>query len=483
MNKFFLLAVLFLFAFQFLPANQAASAPERPERSIEEQQRDILRFGTETEIAALIQTLRRENADYLNEDLIQIAQGTRNRSILTGVLGFFSDTRTSGLEDRAIRAIRERDQESNDTVMAAINYLGHVQAYFAADILIDLINTGENRFLNTAIRALGRVGGADIEAKAEIDTEIDTEYLKLRDRVALFLLDYFENQSPSDENRREIIVALGATGSSEGVPFLVELASNNDERQVLRIAALEAIAAIGDDKGLDAVVVAISSTEPLVRASAVAALGPFSGGAVDEVIMDAFRDSFYRTRIGAAQAAGQRRLESAIPFLRFRAENDESPLVRDAAIQALGAINNEESMLFLESLFVERRNSDRIRINAADMLLRNDADSFGQKVFTEMQDARRRNQMPLYNGFVRILTTARSPVFEDIALHFIAEGGVIERSLALDLVLNNEFRGLANEVRSLMDERRYGPSIARKARSTLERLGLEVEVEDLTNSE
>jgi hypothetical protein len=57
----------------------------------------------------------------------------------------------------------------------------------------------------------------------------------------------------------------------------------------------------------------------------------------------------------------------------------------------------------------------------------------------------------------------------------IAHGGVIERSLALDLILNNEFRGLEDEVRSLLDERRNGASIARKARSTLERLGFEVD--------
>jgi DNA-directed RNA polymerase beta' subunit len=64
---------------------------------------------------------------------------------------------------------------------------------------------------------------------------------------------------------------------------------------------------------------------------------------------------------------------------------------------------------------------------------------------------------------------------EDLARRLITAGGVIERSLALDLILNNEFRSLEDDVRTLLDERRNGASIARKARSTLERLGFNID--------
>jgi HEAT repeat protein len=297
----------------------------------------------------------------------------------------------------------------------------------------------------------------------------------LPDRIALFLLDHYQNRRPSDENRREIIIALGETESSEAVPFLSELIINEDERAVLRMAALGAISRIGDEEGLDAVIGAVTSTDPHVRSTAVASLGPFSGEAVENAILDGFRDSFYRTRIGAATAAGMRRLESAIPFLRFRANNDEIPAVRDEAIRALGAINNSETMAILDSLFTERRNSDRTRLVAAEMLLQNDPDTYGVRVGIEMDEARTRNQTALLNGFIRILGPIKSPALEDLARRLITTGGVIERSLALDLILNNEFRSLELEMRSLLDERRHGASIARRARSTLERLGFEVD--------
>ncbi|WP_461248549.1 HEAT repeat domain-containing protein, partial [Treponema sp. R6D11] len=108
-----------------------------------------------------------------------------------------------------------------------------------------------------------------------------------------------------------VIAAIGATGSSAGIEFLTEIATNPDERIPLRMAALGALSQIGDPKGLDAITSCISAKDPNLRSSAVAALGPFTGSAVENAIFDAFRDSYYRTRIAAAQASRDRKLASA----------------------------------------------------------------------------------------------------------------------------------------------------------------------------
>ena len=450
------------------PKPAAPSAPPQKTKTIEEQRLETLRFGTETEIANLIQTLKNEKVSYLDKELIEISQNTRNKNIVAGIFSFFGDTERTGLEERAIRAIRERDDEANETVLAAVDYLGKVKAAQSVTCLQELINSEENRFLNTAFRALGRAAKGQGDSKENADGNADS----IADSTAAFLLDYYNNRNPSDDNRREIIIALGETGSKKGVSFLTDLIKNKDERAVLRIAALDAVSKIGDPECLDAIIEAVSSVDPNVRSSAIAALGPFSGEAAEKAILEGFRDSYYRTRIGAAAAAGKRKLESAIPFLKYRAENDDVPAVKDEAIKALGAINSSESLTILGTLFSERKNSDRVRLLAADMLLRNNADTYSSKIIVEMDEAKNKNQTALYNGFIRILTIAKSGTLENLARRFIAAGGVIEKSLALDLVLNNEFRGLADEVRSLQDEKKYGASIARKAKTTLEKLGL-----------
>jgi HEAT repeat protein len=455
-----LLLILLIYALlQTLNADEAIlpGAEAKPAvKGIEDQRRDTLRFGTETEIASLIQTLKNENVDYLDNELIEIAQKTFNRAILPGIFGFFSEAEKSGLENRAIKAVTERDAEANETVMAAIDYLGKVKASQAVDCLKELINSRETRFLNNAFRALGR---------AVSEEEADS--------AAAFLLDYYDNRSPAEENKREIITALGETGSSDGISFLSGVIKNNEERPVLRMAALESLAKIGDEEGRDAVIAAVSSTDPNVRSSAVAALYPFSGEEVENAILEAFRDSYYRTRMGAAQAAGMRKLQSAIQYLRYRAENDDVPSVKDEAIKALGAMNTSEAIAVLDSFFRERKNSDRVRILAADMLLKNDAGNYGSPVLVEREEAKSKNQTQLYNGFIRVMTTAKAPAMENLAKHFIAGGGVIEKSLALDLILNNKFLSMEGEVRSLLDEKIHSASIARKAQRTLEKLGLD----------
>jgi HEAT repeat protein len=449
--------------FCFLGIFPASLLPEETglsPKTVEEQRFDTIRYGTEAEIAALIRTLQEEKAAYLNDELVRLAETTRNRNILSGVFSFLGEQNKTDLEGRAIRAIEERDDEANETVLAAVNYLGMVKSTDAAAALETLLNEGEARFMGAAFRALGLVGGA-----------LTQKDKAAGDEAAEYLMNYYTNRNPGEENQRQIIAALGETGSSAGVLFLAELAAGNEERVVLRMTALEALSKIGDSRGLDAILGAISSEDPNVRSTAVNALGPFSGKEVDSIILESFRDSYYRTRIGAARAAKDRKLAEAVPYLRYRAERDEVPAVKDEAIQALGAIANGEAVAVLEALFGEKKNADRVRILAADMLMRNNSDAYAPKLVAALDDAKKGNQTSLYNGFLQVIGGAKAAALEDLARRFFAAGGVIEKSYALDITANNEFRNLAGEVRSLTDPK--NGSLSRKAVSTLEKLGFD----------
>jgi HEAT repeat protein len=423
--------------------------------SLDEQRRQIIRYGTDSEIANLIKTLRSEQAgenDSLDGELLALAQKTKNHSILAGIFSFFGDREKQGLEERALEAIGNRDYETAETVNGAIDYLGKVRAAEARGPLQDILNGEENRFLPAAIRSLGRCAGEEAGETAE------------------YLVDYYTNRDVGDENRRLIITALGDTGARECTAFLVSIAENEDERAPLRISALEALAKTAAPEGLPALIKASSARDPNVRSSAIASLGPFSGDEADTAIIEAFRDSYYRTRIAAAKAAGERKLQAAIPYLRFRSENDDVPAVRDEAIKAMGAIGGTEKIL--EELFKERKNSDRIRINAAEMLLAAASGDYTQAVIAELDEAKTKNQTALYNGFLRILGGAKSENLKPLARRFFAGGGVVEKSYALDICLNNDFRDLAGEVRNLTDPK-HG-SLSRKSLILLEKWGLPV---------
>jgi HEAT repeat protein len=431
-------------------ASDGTSADIPRQKFVEEQRLETILYGTETEIAVLIQTLKTENAAYLDDELIALVQGTLNRNILTGVFAFFGDRGKEGLEDRALKAITEWDGEANETITAAIDYLGKIKNTDAVRPLKVLLSTEERRFNNNIFRALGRIAGGHED---------------LRDEIAAYLVEYYTDRLPADEARREIILALGETGSAEAVSFLIDIAGNNDERTTIRMATMDALSKIGDPKGLTAILEGVSSQDPNLRSASVAALGPFNGPEVDHAILEAFRDTYYRTRIGAAQAAGKRKLIAAISYLAYRAERDDVPAVKDESIRALGAIGNDETITILNSLFSERKTPDRIRILCAETLVREKPDEFAAKVIVEMDEAKKRNQNPLYNGLLKVISTAKTNAVENLVRRFLASGGVTEKSYALDMIAGNRFASFFRDVETLLNQN--NASLSRKAQTTL----------------
>jgi len=451
-----------IFRHSFLIMFIILTLPINAQQNSEASRRDIIQYGTETEIANLIQSLRTEKADYFDDELITLTKTSKNMKILTGVFGFFGEREKSGLEERAIEAIEERDDEANETVLGALDYLGRVKSSDSVSVMMDLIETEERRYLNIAFRSIGKAASAD---------------KKTADETAEFLVDFYNNREPGNDNRSVIIAAIGDTGSSTGVELLVEIASNTDERIPLRIAAISAISRIADAAGLDAILSCVTTNDPNVRSTAIASLGPFSGDAVDNAILDGFRDSYYRTRIASAQASRDRKLAAAVPYLKFRAERDDVPNVRDEAIRSLGAIANDEAISVLEVLFTERKNSDRVRILAADMLSKNTSGKYFSKLIVELDEAKSKNQNNLYNGFLKVVgesaAESNKAEIEDIARRFMKNGALMEKLYALDMALNNKLNGLSEDIITLSKDK--NESLSRKAKRTAESLGINID--------
>jgi len=431
------------------------------QQNSESARRDIIQYGTETEIEGLITSLKAENTDSLDEDLITLAQDSRNHKVLIGIFSFFGDRQKKGLEERALKVISERENETNETVHAAMDYLGKIKCPEAVPVIMELLDTEERRFLSTGFRAISLASSSD---------------KSLADETAEFLIDYYEFREPGSDNRSVLINAIGATGSTVGVELLSNIAVNTDERIPLRMAALDALSKIGNDKGLEAILACVGTNDPNVRSSAIGALGPFTGSEVDKAILDGFRDSYYRSRIASAQAARDRKLESAVPFLKFRAERDDVPNVKDEAIRALGAIANAEALEVLESLFLERKNSERVRVLSADLLMQHTADKNFTRLLIELDEAKSKNQTSIYNGFLRVVGAAvlneNKTEVENLARRFMRNGTVIEKLYGLDMALNNRLASLDAEIITLAKDR--NESIARKAGRIAETLGITI---------
>jgi hypothetical protein len=235
------------------------------------------------------------------------------------------------------------------------------------------------------------------------------------------------------------------------------------------MAALEAIGKVGDPESLEAVIEALAANDPNIRASAVAALSPFSDAKADAAILEAFRDSFYKTRAAAAKASGEKKIASAVPYLSYRAERDEVPSVREEALRALGAIGTEESISAVRSIFSEKKNADRIRISAAEVLLQRETPGSAREVLSALEDAKKEKKKDLYKGLVKVLAIAKSDELEDFARSLLASDDLTDKLYGLDLARTNTYRSLEKEIEKLSLEK--NAVLSRRAKDVLSAFG------------
>jgi HEAT repeat protein len=152
----------------------------------------------------------------------------------------------------------------------------------------------------TALGALARLGALETDelrrALADGDAGVRRRACELaatRREVGL---------APMLDDRDDGVVemaawALGEQGDATAVPVLAAMAdpASGHDDPLCREAAVAALGAIGDPRGLAAVVAALSD-KPAVRRRAAAALAAFDGPAVDAALQSCLRDRDWQVR-------------------------------------------------------------------------------------------------------------------------------------------------------------------------------------------
>ncbi|MDR2795498.1 MAG: HEAT repeat domain-containing protein [Spirochaetaceae bacterium] len=442
-------AVLFFTGTVFSGA--AETAPDAPEDAA---LRETINYGTDSEILELIKKLRAGSIYYMDDDLITLASKTKNQNIIIGIFSFFAERSQEGLGKIALAILAGRDSETPQKINAALDYLGAVKEKTALPVIMEIISSDDTGHHNAAIKTLGKiVYSEDGGARTDI-TEI--------------LINYYDNRDPSDDIRQAIVSAVGGSGGKEAAPFLMKIINGNDQSTPLRMAALESAGKLKNDAALDSIIASASSADPNIRFAAVEALGSFKGDAVDAVILESFRDTYFKTRIAAARAAKARRLKDAIPYLRYRAERDEAGSVKEEAVSALGEMHNPEAEVALLALLEDGKTGDGLRSRCAEILIKNDADQYAEIVISRLDEAKAKNQNALYKGLLKALSFAKTDKVEKLTARLFASKDVTEKFYALDLTANNRFTAFRDDVEKLTKDK--NSSLSRRANTTLEKI-------------
>lgn len=147
--------------------------------------------------------------------------------------------------------------------------------------------------------------------------------------------------------------ALGHHRAPDTVRTLVTMA-HADALPPVRIAAVEAIGAIGDGDGIDAIRPLVRDEDPLVARAALVALGGSSSRESLDALVAALDAPDLELAVAALTAIGRRADRRAVPAVASLATIGDAGLFPDA-VRALARIGGEEAVAALVALAEEPR--------------------------------------------------------------------------------------------------------------------------------
>ncbi|MBV8986893.1 MAG: HEAT repeat domain-containing protein [Acidimicrobiia bacterium] len=170
----------------------------------------------------------------------------------------------------------------------------------AARALLSDADPGARATAMGALARMGRLGAADVEQGLG-DADARVRRRACEEAIPFADVDLAGALGDADVSVVEAAAwALGERGAkaTDAVDALTALAQGHDD-PLCREAAVAALGAIGDDRGLPTVLAAAHNDRPAVRRRAVVALAAFEGPDVEAALRAALNDRDWQVRQAA----------------------------------------------------------------------------------------------------------------------------------------------------------------------------------------
>ncbi len=317
-------------------------------RRRDEQIRESIGYGTDSDLVKVMQTLlrdtprlRSEGNDSIswieetpyNEAIYQrIQKGYSNSELETEAIGFFMRQKWEGAREYVMEVLERSAAEDNvDTnlLLRALSYLRNLRIQSSEAQVLGLLSHDNPQVLEQSLITLGRIGtaqsGARILKLSEDETGTFTEFSD-RETEAL---------------RVAAITALGELAYDEGAPYLLRILedSKTDASEYSNSVWGAAANALGRMQRLEALPLVLEqfrSGGTQQRYQVLLALSTFPAQPeFADVVLQGLQEAYWKTREQAAKTAGELQLQDTIPSLVYKVANDTVVAVRRAAVQSL----------------------------------------------------------------------------------------------------------------------------------------------------
>ncbi len=428
------------------------AAPAFSEESVESKRRDVLKYGLEGDIVALIGELQGEKDTGYSAELLDVFGKTKSVAIKKGVLALFAEQKNGQLKDFSLDLLADPFDYPKDLARQTLSYVSELNLREAAPLVRKIIEDESADYRDAAIQTLGKIGTPD---------------------DAVFLVGYLDSEIPGDEKQRLIVrqnvmAALGDMKASEIRDRLIEIMKDPDENAVIRGSAATALGKIGDPQDARAVSDLLPETDPVIRTAAITALGGLTAPEATAAILEGFKDAYYKVRIEAIGAAERRQLSEAVPFVLYRAKTDPVPAVRVRAFEALAKFDDADSRSWLLSVIADDKRPDAERAKACDVLFNSslafDFSVIEKAVLAAVKDDKK---IKLRYEFGKALSRAKDPRPETIANAFISSKDTLTKSIGLDFYEKNRYWSMSEAVKAIAADEKQG-ALQKRAKKILD---------------
>lgn len=416
--------------------------------STEDEYAQTIKYGLPSEISDLIDKLIENDDPRFTDEIYDLFQTTKNKSVQEKILKYFSKLEDPCLEDFAVEVINDPYDEKNDIVSACFQYISAVKTKEAVPAVLALIESENENYFNAAIAAIGEIGGPE---------------------EAVFLVEFLDRDDLSDAQRQILMRTCGKMHAVETWDYLVDILNDEDENSYVRMYAAEALGLMEKKESVPVLVEAFSATDPNLRQYVIKGLINFPDVVeAKQVIIQGIKDEHWRVRQESIKAVKEMKLKDAVPYLIYRAKNDSEKVIKEDAFKTLAALDNKDANDFLIEQLKDKKVADGTKKTVVAALIANDF--AGEKEILELalecaEDDKRKD---LRYAIGKELAKKPKASYEQVCLKFLSSKDTTTISLGLDIYKNKHFSSAEDMMRSLYSDKKTNASIKSRIKKMLE---------------
>ena len=420
-----------------------------------EQARQALQYGLESEILEVINKVDKQDFETLQGDFSRLFTETKSTAVREGLFGVYQKYENVQLMEAATAVLEDYEAQQRTLVKAVLSYLGTVKPELSPDLsetLQKMLTQDTAEYGAEVVSVLGEIGGAD---------EAD------------FLVTYFDGLTIDDAKqelilKQTIMTALEKLHQEDTRAFLLERAQDETENNYVRSSAIAGLAQMGNPDIIPLLVTFFEQPEPQLREAAIRGAASFNTDETRKLILQGFKDSYYKVRLEALKTVQKAKMQEAAPYALYRAKYDPTDAVKFAAVETLAILNAAEGNTWLSETFRDPKKSEKLRITILSTALKHNptiiAADLNTVVLATVTDNK---QKKLRYEFGKEIAKVENTVTAEICTAFLQSDDVLTKSIGLDMFKTSRPAESRALVETIAQDEKQG-ALQRRARRLLE---------------